>query len=184
MHFQRIVQQNNENENVASIKQCFIVRKILLLSQAPRKSAQHTITAAWREREPYHWSHPLPLAREDLRLSPCKSFCVLLICICFNSIWKKENYEKNMKKVAVYRSSQCVCVFFKFSRVAQIKYCSWRTDCLGGNPLTSCVAWGKVLLVPLSPSLINGGGAKSQSWTCLISLLFIQQRSEGLLWVT
>lgn len=43
MHFQRIVQQNNENENVASIKQCFIVGKILLQSQPPRKSAQQQL---------------------------------------------------------------------------------------------------------------------------------------------
>lgn len=42
MHFQQIIQQNNEN--LASTKQCFSVGKNILLNQPPHKSVKRAIT--------------------------------------------------------------------------------------------------------------------------------------------
>lgn len=140
MHFQRIVQQNTDN--LVSIKQRFIVGKNLFLSQ-PRKSAERTITGAWREQEPSRWTHPLRLARKDLKLLLYKSFCVLLICVCFNSYLKKGKLWERHEKVTVYHSHQYVCVIFKLSRVAQIKYALLKNRLPGGNPINQLCGLGR-----------------------------------------
>lgn len=118
MHFQRTVQQNNEN--VAPTKQCFIVGKNLLLSQLPHKSAAHAITKSWSEQGPYHWTHPLRLARKELKLLSYKSFCVLLIFVLM-VFAKRKTMRKTWKSNSLLFSSMRLLSFSKFNRYVLLK---------------------------------------------------------------
>lgn len=79
MHFQQIIQQNNEN--LASTKQCFTVGTNILLNQPPINQLNMQLLGPEGNKgitaEPVLW-----LAIKDLKLLSYLSVCVLFIVLC------------------------------------------------------------------------------------------------------